>query len=282
MDYPLIPKIDIAILGSSRPRDGILPPELKTLLVPASKKSLHIVNYAKSGGRAFDFEVLAERLVENKQPPKLVVLPMNPRFTQSGAARNNLRFPYMKPRQLAHEITVHGLSAPLRITEVLISNVFPHLTGLRQAAREWVEGQLEPQFDPFTHNPIVGGHNKLQRRDINQLKKGKSITSIAIKRPKAERVQEYVKVEWPKGTTHSSPKAMAALKSGLRRLKDQGVTKMLMDLPMSPVLSDNYPPNRLPEYRAQLAQLAQEMGVTFVPASAFRPFMMRTSGTISP
>ena len=157
------------------------------------------MNYAKSGGRAFDFEVLAERLVENKQPPKFGGLAHEPRFTQSGAARNNLRFPYMKPRQLAHEITVHGLSAPLHITEVLISNVFPHLTGLRQAAREWVEGQLEPQFDPFTHNPIVGGHNKLQRRDINQLKKGKVLPLSQSSAPKLNVFRSTLKSNGQKG-----------------------------------------------------------------------------------
>ena len=51
---------------------------------------------------------------------------------------------------------------------------------------------------------------------------------------------------------------------------------MLMDLPMSPVLSDNYPPNRLPEYRAQLAQLALKWESLLFRRLLFRRFMMRT------
>ena len=42
---------------------------------------------------AFDFEVLAERLVENKQPPKLVVLPMNPRLRNR--ARHGITYAFL-------------------------------------------------------------------------------------------------------------------------------------------------------------------------------------------
>ena len=152
LTYPQKPA-DIAIMGSSRPRDGILAPLLAAQLKLNFGRSVDVVNYAAVGFRAFDFEVLAQRLIADPRvTPKVVVLPINPRFLQEEGERDNLRFSLMGLDQVGHELKTHGLSAPLHLVETILSNGVANLYALRLAAREWwglrrfQTPRIEPDF----------------------------------------------------------------------------------------------------------------------------------------
>ncbi|MBL93061.1 MAG: hypothetical protein CMH56_14770 [Myxococcales bacterium] len=264
---------DIAILGSSRPRDGVLVPELKKILAAQTGQSFEIVNYAAVGFRAFDLEVLAKRLTEDpRTTPKMVFLPVNPRFLQERAHRDNLRFTLMRSGQLIDDIRQHGIESPLHITETLLSNAVSHLFALRLSAREWVEGELPNEFSPLTQNPIFGGYVKLQNQDLAWQAKNKPITSIVNAPLKQDRLSAYVAVEWPEGVNHLGAKEKEAFENGLRTFKAAGVKVVLMDLPMSDALKNAIPQVGFPEYHQYLAATAKSMQLDFVPVEGFPTF----------
>ena len=267
---------DIAIMGSSRPRDGILAPLLAAQLKLNLGRSVDVVNYAAVGFRAFDFEVLAQRLIaEPRVTPKVVVLPINPRFLQEEAERDNLRFSLMGFDQVGHELKTHGLSAPLHLVETILSNGVANLYALRLAAREWVEGTLPADFKPLESNPIFGGRVKLQIQDADWLRANKVLTSLENTPVKDEQLAEYVKVEWPAGVRHLGEAETSAFVRTLRRLRAADVHVILMDLPMSDVLRAAIPQEGLQAYRAFLQETAAQGNISYIAMGQFPPFLDR-------
>lgn len=264
---------DIAVLGSSRSREGILNPLLKRDLEGYFKREFQVANYTLAASRVFELELLAQRLTEPSfPPPRLVVLPINARFLQSDAHRNQRRFYLMSWSHLLTDVFRFGLDAPLHIVEAVTSNITENLFALRYAAKEWREGSADHDFKPFQENPIFGGYarNQLRERELEQT--GGSIQSIASAPIAQKDLTKYIQSEWPPGITHLGALEKEAFIKAIKQFTHHGVAVLLMDLPMSSTLEKAIPQQGFETYRAFLRSTAQELQIDFVAHDAFPPF----------
>ena len=266
--------VDVAILGSSRAREGVLAPDLKAHLKPHFKHDVQVAHYTIAASRVFEFELLARRLTEDPRlTPKAVVLPINPRFLQSNAHRNHRRFYLMKPEHIFNDVKRCGLDSPLHLVEVLLSNVANNTFALRYAAREWREGKAPSTFVPFEANPIFGGLGKYQSAEAAAARAGTAVKSLEGFQLTDVGLQKYLSQEWPDGVTHLGGLEQEAFTQGLKVLRDHDVAVLLLDLPMSHILGPAIPQKGLQEYREYLQVIAQTYGADVMGSKDWPAFL---------
>tara|TARA_Y100001954_G_scaffold130424_1_gene139430 strand:- start:390 stop:1517 length:1128 start_codon:yes stop_codon:yes gene_type:complete len=265
--------VDVAILGSSRAREGVLAPHLKEQLNPHFKHDVKVAHYTIAASRVFEFELLAQRLTDNQiLTPRVVVLPINPRFLQSNAHRNHRRFYLMTPKHIMKDVGRFGLDSPLHLVEVLLSNTVNHTFALRYAAREWREGKATHTFAPFESNPIFGGLGKYQAEEAVAKEAGTRIKSLDGFQLGKNGLDKYLHQEWPPGVTHLGELEKEAFVTGLKTLRDHDVTVLILDLPMSHILEPAIPQEGLQNYRNYLVTTAQELDVDLMGQDDWPPF----------
>jgi hypothetical protein len=64
---------DVAIIGSSRAREGIDVPKFRSELSRAVGRRVSVINYGVSGARAYVLESITRRLLRAKHPPRLII-----------------------------------------------------------------------------------------------------------------------------------------------------------------------------------------------------------------
>jgi hypothetical protein len=272
--HALVPELQrsgaaaVAIVGSSRAREGFPAPEVAAVLNRGRAEPRRVANYALVGAIGSDAEIIVRRLLSAKTKPELIVYgltvmelergqgqgitkksPFLWRISDALEARRRVGSPAdeILPRAIRNSLSDQSVLFRLR-PEIQEALTQPTWKKVRKALRDVIT------FSGEDDNPMRGGLSVWQQQ-------AKPNRSVSVSRAHVRKYlgKEYNRSRWPDAT---QAERIAALVEDTKRA---GVKLVLVEIPLAPILARELPSGALEEFRAIVAGIAQRQGVRFIP-----------------
>lgn len=264
---------EVSILGTSREREALALPILRTSLEKELGRPISVGNYGLAGARAPEIEAAANDLLQRGKPA-LVMYGIQPR-TLLGQSENPTRMAmfwsfddYQRRRALE----------PDRYADVL-PTVFRHEMGefyrtLRYRARisamvrEVYEILTRPKAarkvkDAATFEPIPSG----VVGDLTFFQQYQPNTSLETRHISDEHVENYVRSVMENGRYELTPRKIDQFRRTIQTIQQAGVSVVIFEVPLCQLLKRHLPPGTMDTFYRVVQEVAKETNVRFVTAA---------------
>jgi hypothetical protein len=260
---------ELAIVGSSRSREGVAAPVLRSALKGAAK-GWKVGNYSLVGATAADVEIVVRRLLETKPPPRLiaygveiVALEKGPgegltkkapyiwRFSDAIEARSRIGARADRYLARATRNSLSDRSFLLRLRpEVYESLQQPSYKKLKKGLSKAIA------YDGKDQTPMRGGLSSRQRSSARN--SSMKVTDAHVRKYLRD---DYGEGKWPHREQAARIDAMA---QAAKRAK---VDFLLIEVPLSPLLKRNLPKGTLESFYEIMQAVADRNHIPFVRMS---------------
>jgi hypothetical protein len=265
---------EVAIVGSSRAREAIALPELAADLEERAGRKVTVASYAVAGGRAAEVRVIARRLLGARPRPELVLYGVGPRQLlereDPGMALGRIwgLADWVRARlELGRGPTAPWLGASLRNSAGRHAYAVRFQPQVHAALTEPSEG-LKKAFTEapgLKYAPTRGRHTIWQTRSPNK--------SIDIS---PSRARSYLDKVLDGRPYDLDPAQLGRMDDTLELLGEAGVLVVLFEVPIQPVLAEQFPEGTLQEFQRLMVELAERHGVEYLPAAGLVPDLPRS------
>ncbi len=248
--------VDLAIVGSSRAREAFDAGGIRSVLAPLRT----VGNFAASGARATEVELIVEEVLKRDPPPKIMIYGVSPYQLSMGENLSDLDARFWSLRDwwdgwAGGRTNTRDLAAVLRTS----------------LARRWFTFALRPRFREFVGRgegaPQLASASCHIRGDLTPFQTHEPTRSLRTRPVSAARVRRYLErcmvgAEYP-----FDPRQAAALDRVVETARKAGVPIVLAVLPLSDILVAGYPPGTRERFDRHVEQVSQAEGVLLLRAS---------------
>jgi hypothetical protein len=269
--YAVVPELlafgapDVAIVGSSRARRGVIAPSLSDALAVAAK-DVRVGNFGLDSARAGETEVIVRRLLEATPKPRLVVWPIAPRDLTPEADPPGPVVRYLwRPSDWWRSRNKADHSPHRHLPATLRNEASRHswLMRYRPIVRNLIEGsERRPVLHLFS-DLVLGDRDA---SPINGAIDPKHLTAArTVSRDVTpEGVRNYLgraftERRWP--VNHQS----RSLEEAVEALNAARIPVLLLELPTHPLMEEQLPRGTTKKFRRYMKQVAKRHRQKFVP-----------------
>jgi hypothetical protein len=257
---------EVAIVGSSRAREGVTPPKLRRHLAALGTRAT-VENYGISDGRGEDVEAVVQQLMRSSPRPKVIVLGMSPRELtlpperpSQGALSLWRLANWWDYRRTVSDAADSVLAAALRNELALASHLF--------RLRREVYAALHRTTAAKVERGLSRAVRQRQRPSPSQMTGGKSAwhrgkKTYESKRVSQRHIRKYLEHRhqepawpWTYEVTH--------VERAIALCQREGIPVVLFEVPVSPALHQAYPPRAYPGFQRAMAHIAKKRSVEWL------------------
>lgn len=260
---------EVAIVGSSRAREGLPAPEVRSALEGRAKK-WRVANYSLVGATGGDVEIVVKRLLEAEPPPRVIAYGVEIVAFEKGF-RDGLtkKAPYIW--RLSDALDARSRVGPQadRFLARAIRNSISDLSFLFRLRPEFYEALQQPTYSKLEKKldrifSYKGGDKNPLRGDLTKSQKG---ANRNVSRNVSDKhVKEYLKPDYGPGLWPNLA-LIERIESIATMAKAAGVELLLIEVPLSPQLQRNLPEGTLQTFYEQMEGISDRQHVPFVRVS---------------
>lgn len=247
---------DVAVIGSSRAREGLVAPVLSATLKRESGRNLSVANYACAGATAEESLATLRRLLTDRQDIRLVVYGVSPRQLWGYELKYSQAALMWSWSDWWREVEVHGRDAWRYWPDVLRGQMSRYLRSLafRARVREWTEELIQGR-GPWP-TPVTGALSQWQFRGPEMAMIGNRVGDA--------RVKWYVKQLLKDGRYPFGQVKLQKMEELLRTCRQAGVPLVMVEMPLAKILHKHLPEGTYQHYLEQVRGLARRENIPFI------------------
>jgi hypothetical protein len=256
----------IAIVGSSRTREGVSVPDLQKALGTNLQKDQRVAGYALTAARAEDVREVANRLISASPPPGLVLYGVSPRQLtpkrHAYAGRSNMwslgdwwKTRWSEGREADRQLgratrySLGKLSYLLRFEPEIRASL-----QRKEEALKHLKGTLT-RSRGHRNSPMRGNKTSWQAKSPRKVRK---ITR--------KRARSYLKNVTEGEPLELSEEMLDSMQVTLETLLKNEVDVVLFEMPVHGVLESVYPEGLMTQFDSMMAELSSRTGVPYLSA----------------
>ena len=263
---------DVAFVGSSRTKEGIVVPAVREALAEAGLPGMRVSNYSCAGARADEVRAAVDHLLDRGRP-QLLLLGVTTRMLLGEEPRLERSAIYWTRSQWQSRLAGDG--DVWRVAPIVARNELGNASALVRfrnrptgffddawiAARQRQRGQsaftlAEVLRGDVTPSSIAGAITRRQRDEGD--------VSLVNRPISDERVRGYVDRLLIDGEYVLGEHREAELRAVFERCRAEGVPVVAFEVPISHLLEAHLPPGTQAEFLRRMASLCDSQGVPFV------------------
>jgi hypothetical protein len=261
---------DVAVIGTSRARRGVLAPVLRETL---EREGLgrSVKNFSLGGAQAEELELMVRRIGEATPRPKLLLWPLTAKELRHREEEPSKSWRYLARfsdwldarRRLGSRVDQH-LPDALRNEAARVSYIVRGRFALRDLLTDPEEEDAEPedrwQALKNVFVPVVGTPSPMQGgipSDFRGLKRNVS-RKVSMQRVKRYLGDAYTQRSWPRNYQADRFEAT------VEHVRALGIPLLMVEIPVHDLLEKGMPRKTQQKFRGLVGEVAREHGVPFV------------------
>ncbi|MEM7229199.1 MAG: hypothetical protein AAF432_10330 [Planctomycetota bacterium] len=268
---------DICIIGSSRAREAIMSPEVKSHVLLHDGRDVNVANYACPDARAHDCLAIARNLIR-EGPPETIIYGVTARqlLDPVGDMRRQevIFWTWHDWLQLAEtDLAAAMRTLPWKAHWSLDRNI--RLLRYRKKMSTIVGDVVIARRCRATHAPsamdIITGRAfaRPTRGEQSRWHDTRSHVSLVSRPLTKERAANYIEALLVDGVYVLSEAQWSNVESIILLAQEAGVELVFAEAPIAPILQHEYPPGVLDAFRSRMRSLAAEHDIQFIESAPF-------------
>lgn len=244
---------DIAVVGTSRAREGIVMPDLLSVTTKLTEKTPSAANYACAGIRSTEVESLIRLLLSSERKPKLILYLVSPRILKGEETSERFERLFFAPDE--SNLPENNQFNSLYHFNPIINYLMDHYYTLKHRMRihaltlSFARGRIPS-------SPVKGELTTWHRYEADRRLSESGLT--------AEDARRYVqRLSEKDGTYVLGSSRLRAIERTIENCKKAGVPIVFVEIPLAKMLKDAYPIGLYESFIEKFKVAALNGGVRF-------------------